>query len=258
MMSHRPGSAAGKPGMPPPLVPDGLRTTVGGLWAVADRATRAFGSPRVDNWWWRVPAAAGQWCAVLVYRRGIAASRHAHVQVAAVRGTRGTRWGITPRGWAAAVAVVAAAAALLGIVISVVLLALTRLGVNGYVAYGAGMLAVVAFLVPLGSELRCIKTQGAGRGGRLGDGARRVREEGHRGPVAIASNFGAHPQKHGHGNEVMRAWLAHADAHRIAVVADARDEGLAKAYIKHYGFRFAESTDDRLVVRLPAQAREDV
>jgi len=258
MMSRRSGSAAGKPGMPPPLVPDGLRTTIGGLWAVADRATRAFGSPRVDNWWWRVPAAAGQWCAFLVSRRGIAASRHAHVQVAAVRGTKGTWWGSTPRGWAAAVAVVAAAAALLGIVISVVLLALTRLGVNGYVAYGAGMLAVVAFLVPLGSELRCIKTQGAGRGGRLGDGARRVREEGHRGPVAIASNFAAHPQKHGHGNEVMRAWLAHADAHRIAVVADARDEGLAKAYIKHYGFRFAESTDDRLVVRLPAQAREDV
>jgi len=140
----------------------------------------------------------------------------------------------------------------------VVLFALTRLGVNGSVAYGAGMLAVVVFLVPLGSELRYINTQGAGRGGRLGDGARRVREEGHRGPVAIASNFAAHPQKHGHGNEVMRAWLAHADAHRIAVVADARDEGLAKAYIKHYGFRFAESTDHRLVVRLPAQAREDV
>jgi hypothetical protein len=35
----------------------------------------------------------------------------------------------------------------------------------------------------------------------------------------------------------MRAWLAHADVHRIAVFADARDEGLAKAYIKHYGFR---------------------
>jgi len=258
MMSRRPGSAAGKPGMPPPLVPDGLRTTIGGLWAVADRATRAFGSPRVDNWWWRVPAVAGQWCAFLVSWRGIAASRHAHVQVAAVRGTKGTWWGITPRGWAVAVAVVAAAAVVVGIVVSVVLLALTRLGVNGYVAYGAGMLAVVAFLVPLGFELRCIKTQGAGRGGRLGDGARRVREEGHRGPVAIASNFAAHPQKHGHGNEVMRAWLAHADAYRIAVVADARDEGLAKAYIKHYGFRFAESTDDRLVVRLPAQAREDV
>jgi len=136
---------------------------------------------------------------------------------------------------------------------------LTRLGVNGYVAVGAEMLAVVAFFVPLGLELRYIKTQGAGRGGRLGDGVRRVREAGHRGPVAIASNFAApHPQKHGHGNEVMRAWLAHADAHRIAVVADARDEGLAKAYIKHYGFRFAESTDDRLVVRLPAQVREDV
>ena len=76
--------------------------------------------------------------------------------------------------------------------------------------------------------------------------------------MAIASNFAAHPQKHGHGNEVMRAWLAHADAHHIAVVADARDEGLAKAYIKHYGFRVAESTDHRLVVRLPAQAREDI
>jgi len=225
---------------------------------VADRATRAFGSPRVDNWWWRVPAAAGQWCAFLVSRRGIAASRHAHVQVAAVHGTKGTWWGITPRGWAAAVAVIAAAAALLGIVVSVVLFALTRLGVNGYVAYGAELLAVVTFLVPLGFELRYINTQGVGRGGRLGDGARRVGEEGHRGPVAIASNFAAHPQKHGHGNEVMRAWLAHADAHRIAVIADARDVGLAKAYIKHYGFRFAESTDDRLVVRLPAQAREDV
>jgi len=209
--------------MPPPLVPDGLRTTIGGLWAVADRATRAFGSPRVDNWWWRVPAAAGQWCAFLVYRRGIAASRHAHVQVAAVRGTKGTWRGVTPRGVAAAVAVAAAAGVLLGIVVSVVLFALTRLGVNGYVALGAEMLAVGAFLVPLGLELRYIKTQGDG-----------------------------------HGSEVMRAWLAHADAHRIAVVADARDEGLAKAYIKHYGFRFAESTDDRLVVRLPAQAREDV
>jgi len=159
---------------------------------------------------------------------------------------------------AAAVAVVAAAAALLGIVVSVVLLALTRLGVNGYVAYGAEMLAVVAFLVSLGLELRYINTQWAGRASRLGDGARGVREAGHRGPVASASNFAAHPQKHGHGNEVMRAWLAHADAHRMAVVADARDEGLARAYIKHYGFRFAESTDDRLVVRLPAQAREDV
>jgi len=40
-------------------------------------------------------------------------------------------------------------------------------------------------------------------------------------------------------NEVMRAWLAHADVHRIAVFADARDEGLAKAYIKHYGFRLS-------------------
>jgi len=185
----------------------------------------------------------------------IAASRHAHVQVAAVRGTKGTWRGITTRGVAAAVAVVAAAATLLGITVSVVLLALTRLGVNGYVAYGAEMLAVVAFLVPLGFELRYINTQCAGRGGRLGDGARRVREEGHRGPVAIASNFAAHPQKHGHGNEVMRAWLAHAGAHHIAVVADARDEGLAKAYIKHYDFRFAESTDDRLVVRLPAPFR---
>jgi len=111
--------------MPPPLVPDGLRTTIGGLWAVADRATRAFGSPRVDNWWWRVPAAAGQWCAVLVYWRGIAASRHAHVQVAAVRGTKGTWRGVTPLGLATAAAMVAAAAAaaLLGIVVSVALLA---------------------------------------------------------------------------------------------------------------------------------------
>jgi len=164
---------------------------------------------------------------VLVYRRGIAASRHAHVQVAAVRGTKGTWRGVTPRGLAAAVAVAAAAGVLLGIAISVVLFALTRLGVNGYVALGAEMLAVGAFRGPLGLELRYIKTQGDGRGGRLGDGARRVREVGHRGPVAIASNFAAHPQKHGHGNEVMRAWLAHADAHRIAVVADARDEGCA-------------------------------
>ncbi len=76
--------------------------------------------------------------------------------------------------------------------------------------------------------------------------------------MAIASNFAAHPQKHGHGSEVMRAWLAHADAHRVAVVADARDEGLAKAYIKYYGFRFAESADRRLVVRLRAQAGQDV
>jgi len=50
-----------------------------------------------------------------------------------------------PLGLAAAAAVVAAAAALLGIVVSVALLALTRLGVNGYVAYGAELLAVVAF-----------------------------------------------------------------------------------------------------------------
>lgn len=50
----------------------------------------------------------------------------------------------------------------------------------------------------------------------------------------------------------MRAWLVHAAAHHIAVLADARDEELAKTYIRRYGFQYAEDTDRRLVVRLPA------
>ncbi len=56
----------------------------------------------------------------------------------------------------------------------------------------------------------------------------------------------------------MREWLAHADAHNIAAVADARNKTLAGKYIDRYGFQLVAHTRDRLVVRLPEQAREDV
>ncbi len=72
------------------------------------------------------------------------------------------------------------------------------------------MATVVVFLVPLFREQAYIKKQCDGRKGRLEDGARRLREEGHHGPVVTASSFAALPRKHGHGNGVMRAWLAHA------------------------------------------------
>jgi len=64
--------------------------------------------------------------------------------------------------------------------------------------------------------------------------------------------------KKGHGDVVMREWLAHADAHNIAAVADARNKTLAGKYIDRYGFQLVAHTRDRLVVRLPEQAREDV
>ncbi len=42
---------------------------------------------------------------------------------------------------------------------------------------------------------------------------------------------------------------------RIAVVADARDVGLAETHINRYGFQLADPADNRLVVRFPASGR---
>ena len=73
-------------------------------------------------------------------------------------------------------------------------------------------------------------------------------------PVTAPASTG----KKGHGDVVMREWLAHADAHNIAAVTDADNKTLAGKYIDHYGFQLVEHTRGRLVVRLPAPAREGV
>jgi len=114
------------------------------------------------------------------------------------------------------------------------------------------------FVLSVLAELGFVIAPGWRRTKVLPKGREDIHRAGHSGVVVIMSNYGARPRKEGHGDLVMRKWLAHADAHHIAVVADARNKKLAKMYIDDYGFQLVEHTRDRLVVRVPAQARKDV
>ena len=64
----------------------------------------------------------------------------------------------------------------------------------------------------------------------LPKGREDIHRAGHSGAVVILSSYSARPRKEGHGDVVMRAWLTHADARNIAVVADARNKTLAGKY----------------------------
>jgi len=46
----------------------------------------------------------------------------------------------------------------------------------------------------------------------LPKGREDIHRAGHSGAVVILSSYSARPRKEGHGDVVMRAWLAHADA----------------------------------------------
>lgn len=236
----------------PPLVPARLAPTLGGLWAAADRTVWAFGSPRARHAWWRHCAAVVQWLYLLTVQPGVAASGHAHLLVIESNGHSRVWQGAALCRSLAAVAIMMVGSALFGGAVITVAVLLAWVGVPGYVTLAAGGALLLTAFVPPFVELRYLARHTTGRGGRVGDGYRELRESGHRGRVVVASNFAAHPQKQGHGDAVMRAWLMHADAHHIAVVANADDEGLAKTYIRQYGFQYAEDTDRRLVVRLPA------
>ena len=115
-----------------------------------------------------------------------------------------------------------------------------------------------AFVLSLLGEPGFVLAQGWRRTKVLPKGREDIHRAGHSGVVVILSSYSARPRKEGHGDVVMRAWLAHADAHNIAVVADARNKTLAKKYIDNYGFQLVEHTRHRLVVRVPAQPRENV
>ena len=123
------------------------------------------------------------------------------------------------------------------------------------VADTTNTIGLVLALSVLG-ELVFVLAQGWRRAKVLPKGSETIHRAGHCGLVVIMSNYGARPGKKGHGDVVMREWLAHADAHNIAAVTDADNKTLAGKYIDHYGFQLVAHTRDRLVVRLPEQARD--
>ena len=247
------------PAPAPRLVPDSLRTPAEGLPAVADRMVWAFGTPlaRVPGFrWWRLPSAVVWWAEMRGHQDQFASSEHAHLRVTTT--TASGRPDTTGKdqlvgtaialGWVFAVAAILYGAAL----------GLAYAGVPArVVADTTNTVGLVLALSVLG-ELVFVLAQGWRRAKVLPKGRETIHRAGHCGLVVIMSNYGARPWKKGHGDVVMREWLAHADANNIAVVADARNKTLAGKYIDRYGFQLVEHTRDRLVVRLPEQAREDV
>ncbi len=240
------------------LVPDSLRTPAEGLPAVADRMVWAFGTPlaRVPGFrWWRVASAVVWWAEMRGHQDQFASSAHAHLRVTTTTasGTPDTTGKDQLVGTAIALGWVFAVAAIL----YGAALGLAYAGVPARVVADTtntiGLVLALSVLV----ELVFVLVQGWRRAKVLPKGRETIHGAGHCGLVVIMSNYSARPWKKGHGEAVMREWLAHADAHNIAVVADARNTTLAGKYIEDYGFQLVAHTCDRLVVRLPEQARDD-
>jgi len=240
-------------GPAPLLVPEALRTPAEGLRAVADRMVWAFGTPlaRVPGFrWWRLPSAVVWWAEMRGHQDEFATSANAHLRVTTTTASGKPRTTGQDQlvgtaialGWVFAVAAILYGAAL----------GLAYAGVPArVVADTTNTIGLVLALSVLG-ELVFVLAQGWRRTKVLPKGSEDLHRAGHCGLVVIMSNYGARPWKKGHGEAVMRAWLAHADAHNIAVVADARNKKLAGKYIDNYGFQLVEDTRGRLVVRLPA------
>jgi len=231
----------------PMLVPDSLRTPAEGLPVVADRMVWAFGTPlaRVPGFrWWRLPAAVVWWAEMRGHQDQFATSAHAHLRVTTTTasGKPSTTGKEQLVGTAIALGWVFAVAAIL-------------YGAELGLTYAGVPARVVADTT---NTIGLVLAQGWRRAKVLPKGRAALHRAGHCGLVVIMSNYGARPWKKGHGDVVMREWLAHADAHNIAAVADARNKTLPGKYIDRYGFQLVEHTRDRLVVRNPAQAREDV
>ncbi len=81
-------------------------------------------------------------------------------------------------------------------------------------AYWLGGVLVLSLL----GELGFVLAQGWRRTKVLPKGREDIHRAGHSGVVVILSSYSARPRKEGHGDVVMRAWLAHADTQYIAVV----------------------------------------
>ncbi len=88
------------------------------------------------------------------------------------------------------------------------------------------------------------------RKSRKHDGVMKLRQMGHDGVVGFASGYAARPQRTGSGGHLLRHWLEHIDARRIALVIDARDKGLASHYARTHDFRLVDD-DPLLMYRLP-------
>jgi len=72
------------------------------------------------------------------------------------------------------------------------------------------------FFLAAGGEYLFVAAQARGRAGKLREGREYLRRGGHQGLVVVVSNYAARPRKHGHGDVVMQACLAHADSHPTA------------------------------------------
>lgn len=243
-------------GPAPMLVPEALRTSVEGLWVVADRTVWAFGTrlARVPGFrWWRLSSAVVLRAELRGHQDEFATSTHAHLRVTTATpggtpGAHGTDQLIGVGlgvGWGFSAALLCGSAlgfAYARVPARVVADTMNTIGL---------VLALSVFV-----ELLFIGAPGWGRSTVLAKGREAIHRAGHSGPVVLVSSYGARPWKLGCGESVMRGWLAHADAHNIAAVADARNTTLAGHYIADYGFQLVEDIRGRLVIRLPAQPRD--
>ena len=244
------GPGVGCPG----VVPAALRTPPGGLWAVCDRLVWANGTfvARVPGFrWWRVLSAVLIWVELRGHHEEVASSPHAHLRATATGDGGSPRPTRTDQltgfaiflGVLCGVVVVLAAAAVAGV----------YAGVPAPVASAALDVLAVVVLLSLG-EYFFIAAQGWRRGRFVSLAWAELHREGHRGVVVILSGYSARPWKRDHGDRVMRAWLAHVDTHRIAVIADARNTTLTQIYVDRYGFQLIDSTHGRLLMRVPVPA----
>ena len=71
------------------------------------------------------------------------------------------------------------------------------------------------------------------RKSRKHDGVMKLRQMGHDGVVGFAGGYAARPQRTGSGGHLLRHWLEHIDARRIALVIDARDKRISQPLRPH-------------------------
>jgi hypothetical protein len=234
------------------LIPDALRPTTTGLWALADRTTWAFGTklarpaPGCPRWrrcaaaLWRVPAAIGSWVWLRRNRDELAVLGQAHLSVVELTERSGI---VHQRLQRLARPLLAAEGVLVAAV--VVWAFLTGGDVVMRLAILAGAVVAAAAVVEINyTGWRVIR-----RGSCRWDGLAALRAAGRHGPVGFAGVFVARPQGEGAGSELGRRWLEHIDATQAALVIDARDAGLAKWYAAA-GF-VALDDDPLLMYRLP-------
>lgn len=229
-------------------IPEDLRPPASRLWELADNSTWGYGT-RLGKAWklWRWPANLGGWYFLRQSHRRdrVACYRNAHLHVDELTERTAARVGhVVP--WLVLVLVAA------GLVLTdIVDFLVTGAPVSADIIMIGVLLAFLLFVVPLATEMLNTGWSSARRAPLRSLGMEKVAAEGHHGPVGFGDGLVSRPR--GDGSVLRRLWLEHCDTAGIAVVIDARDEGLAKIYANRHGFRWV-GEDKLLMYRLPYQS----